>query len=548
MAPNPYVLDFTSWSGLTGSNDLMLESGTAEKCAQHVADLLDAVVGVHTWILGNYAQASPPISLTTSGANLSMVYQQKIALEMPQRLVQHRNILTDMGNTFISAGKLYDTTEHNNTTNFDSISFDAGSGTAPTGSPEPQTIPNYTTSFHAKHGTSYYPWTFGGPESGSQLAWGDFWRIGHSIDAQKVANAGGIWFWLSNQLGTGFTTLRERISAVSDQWTGQGAQAAIQATSQYVYASQQLTGDMNLLGKNLLFTSGWLAKTQATSTPPTPAPEMYAGGDPALIQQALSIMQSNFTTYYTDNFPTTSGSIVILPPPTIVAPAGDTNTNTNTPDTSDHNSNAGDNSNSNNSDTSTGDTNDTSNSGSSAGDGSTDHGGGNYDGSTGSNAGGNTGGSTYDPATGETNSTNTSPPLPETTKDLLTNPLGTTPSSGVIPPIVSLRSLGPTGGPGTLGGTGLGKGSGRGLIAAEEELEREESKLFPRSVLPPEEKLPRAGLLEEEGREPGFPIGSGRGSKDEEKERKRLDILDSTEHLDEAMGTLGRIVRPVLDR
>ncbi|MGF6882760.1 hypothetical protein ABIA39_001702 [Nocardia sp. GAS34] len=542
MAPNPNDLALTSWSGLTGSNDLMLESGTAEKCAQHVADMLDAVVGVQTWIRSNNAQASPPISLTTSGANLSMVYQQKISLEMPQRMVQHHNILTDMGNTFISAGKLYDTTEHNNATNFDSISFDAGSGTAPTGSPEPQTIPNYSTKFHAKRGTDYYPWTFGGPESGAQLAWGDFWRIGHSIDAQKVADAGGIWFWLSNQLDTGFTTLRERISAVSDQWTGQGAQAAIQATSQYVYASQQLTGDMNLLGKNLLFTSGWLAKTQAMSTPPTPAPEMYAGGDPTTIQQALTVMQNNFTTYYTDNFPTTASGIVILPPPTIVAPAGDTTTRD--PSTSGDNSGTNNpgNSNTDTTGSSGGDTNSTSDSRSSGGyGGGSDHGG-NY---SDSNTSYDNGGPTYNPTTGKTDSTSTPSSLPNTIKDLSTTPDGTASSLGGMPLLAPLGGPGPIG---PLGNTGLGKGLGRSLAATEEELEREESKLFPRSVLPPEEKLPKAGLMEEEGREPGFPMGGGRGSKDEEKEKKRLDILDSTEHLDEAMGTLGRIVRPVLDR
>lgn len=544
MAPNPNDLALKSWSGLTGSNDLMLESGTAEKCAQHVADMLDAVMGVHTWIEGNYAQATPPISLTTSGANLSMVYQQKIALEMPMRMIQHHNILTDMGNTFISAGKLYDTTEHNNATNFDNISFDAGAGTAPAGSPEPQTIPNYSTKYHAKRGTDYYPWTFGGPESGAQLAWSDFWRIGHSIDAQKVANAGGIWFWLSKQLDTGFTTLRESISSVSDQWTGQGAQAAIQATSQYVYASQQLTGDMNLLGKNLLFTSGWLAKTKAMSTPPTPAPEMYAGGDPAAIQQALTIMQDNFTTYYTDNFPTTAGGIVILPPPTIVAPSGTTTTRD--PNTSGENNNTNNpsNSNTNNSSSPGGETKDITNSGSS-GDGT---GGSNHDGNSSgnNNTGYGNGGSTYDPTTEKTDSTSNLSSLPNTLKDLSTPPESTTSPLGGMP---LLRGPGPTGGPGTRGSTGLGKGLGRSLANTEEELEREESKLFPRSAPPPEENLPKAGLAEEEeGREPGLPMGGGRGSKDEEKEKKRLDILNSTEHLDDAMGMMGRIVRPVLDR
>jgi hypothetical protein len=92
---------------------------------------------------------------------------------------------------------------------------------------------------------------------------------------------------------------------------------------------------------------------------------------------------------------------------------------------------------------------------------------------------------------------------------------------------------------------GGGLGGGRPLTAAEQP--QQGSKLFPRSSLSGPEGAGRAGPAEE--RAPGYPMGGSPGAKkDQEKQRKHSDLLNSTEHLDEAIGELDRSVRPVLDR
>jgi hypothetical protein len=47
-----------------------------------------------------------------------------------------------------------------------------------------------------------------------------------------------------------------------------------------------------------------------------------------------------------------------------------------------------------------------------------------------------------------------------------------------------------------------------------------------------------------------MPFGGapGRSMSDEERERRRVEYLNSVEHLDEALGEHGRGIRPVLDR
>jgi hypothetical protein len=105
------------------------------------------------------------------------------------------------------------------------------------------------------------------------------------------------------------------------------------------------------------------------------------------------------------------------------------------------------------------------------------------------------------------------------------------------------------------GNTSLGGSAGRGLGGrsglpglALQQLKSQDLRLFPRATAIPDEKLlGRAGPAG--GREPGVPFGGPTGrTNGEEKEKKRSELLDSTEHLDEAFGDPGRGIRPVLDR
>ncbi|MCX4093071.1 hypothetical protein [Nocardia sp. alder85J] len=595
MAPDPSLTDDTGWSGLSTTarnGDLMLEPGVAETAANHVLDALNSIVGAHQWIQQNLQLASPTVASTASGTALAGVFHKKIATDLEDRMIKHQNILTDMGNAFVEAGKAYAAAETTSAQNFgaqvtalSNMSFSNPTGTAPAGSPFIQALP--------PRGTPNWPGTPMDsvsitPELGSTLQWEQLYQIGQSIDAQGVANAGGVWYWLAQLvLQPTFDTLKQNISGLSSQWTGSGATASINATTKYTTESKTLTDDMNKLGDLLIFTADWLQNTKTsmpqTETPPTTS-SSGATLTPADSQALLLQYQNAFNTSYYDNFSGTTNNVVALTDPNPVT-NGNVNSNTQTTNANpnDFSSGYGDTTPSNSeytpSNTSGGSGGSSNgNSGGTGGDtssGSTGTGdtgtGTTGSGTTGTGTGtdtgtgtglGDTGTGTTGSGTTGTDGTGTGTGLGDTATsgldalsglngDKLADPAGNFAGN----PMLGGNPLGRAADDlaraerGLLGGLGKGAlGRAGEALAAEEKLLQDESKLFPRSKLPLEaERLGRAGAAE--GREPGFPFGgSPQGKKDEEKERKRSDLLNSTEHLDEAIGPLDPSIRPVLDR
>ncbi|MET7768234.1 hypothetical protein [Nocardia sp. NPDC005366] len=530
MALDPDVSDNTVWADLptaVGNGELMLEPGTAEKCAGHVEDMLGVVVGVHSWVQQNFAAAGPVIAVPLVSAELlRTVFIQKIATEFEERMDRHRNILTNMGNTFVEAGKKYQATEHDSTTRFQEISFDNPTGTPPPGAPEPVPIPTHPRKPNT--GSSYDSFSFG-PEMGAQLGWETLYTIGESIDSQAVANAAGVWYWLSQTLDTGFRTLRSSISAVTADWVGQGSQSAILATQQYVGASRQLTGDMNLLGDLLVYTSGWLQQTKngMPSTPEPPTATTVA--QQTRNQTDLLRYQANFQTYYAENFTHATEHVVSLPQPD-EAPVPGMDIGGNTLDGGPSGAPVA-----------YGSVRDPEGTSLNTPNGFDPEGGGN-DPTGGYTPSGENQPAGSDPASGLPGPENQVLSPPESPTELSTGP-SNDPPTVLHSPVLSGGSGGGSSG---RGGFSVKSGSGgpsagpRGLV--------EKSKLFPRAVLSPEgEPVGRAGPGN--GRGSGFPLGGVPGAtKNEEKERKKSEYLNSGEYLAEALGGPGRGVKPVLDR
>ncbi|MGC4994619.1 hypothetical protein [Nocardia salmonicida] len=547
MALDPDVSDNTKWASLTGA-ELLLEAGTAQKCAQHVEDMLNVVVGVHSWVQQNYERASPVFAACVSGVQMWAVFNSKIGTELMERMDRHRNILTNMGKTFVAAGKKYDLTEHNSAVSFDEISFDSPPGTPPSGAPKSVKIPRHSNKPQTT--TIYDPALFW-PEAGSQLEWSILYNVGQSIDAQAVADAGGVWHWLSKGLDSGFDTLRTTIAGVSDQWTGAGAESAISATTQYVYASEQLTSDMKLVGDSLVVSSGWLQQTksgmpQTPGPPPATTTAQQTQNDADLLR-----FQEHFQTHYTENYTHLTTHIVALPQPNeVLTPAldvGESVAGTPMQNPLDVFGSPHEDGTDNGPDDTTDDQPPADHEGGGGGDNppADDPLGGNHPPTDGN-----------DPATGNPNPDLETPPTtPDLSEVLAENPLSSLPElnpeqSGNTPLLANTALLpigsNPLGG--VVGNGGFGGRGGPGRMLALGQLVNPEAKLFPRATVLPEEKLlGRAGPAG--GREPGVPFGGHPGRPNgDEKEKKRSELLDSTEHLDEALGQPGRGIRPVLDR
>ena len=277
MPTDSNAYDDTDWSGLTtsaGDGELMLEPGIAERCAKHVEAMLNSVVGVLTWIDNNSQLASPVIASTPSGDALQTIFGFQVGVGMPYVMNMHRNVLTDMGNTFVAAGKHYASTDTDSAVNFENISFDDPGGTAPSGAPEPPVI-------LADQPPPSYPGTtmqavVTVPEEGSNFSWQQLYSIGQSINPRAVADAAGVWYWLAKNLAENFSTLGSNIEAAANQWVGNGASRAISATKRYVEAAGFLTSDMNKMGDVLLHTARWLQDTK-NNMPTHPDPPTTIG-------------------------------------------------------------------------------------------------------------------------------------------------------------------------------------------------------------------------------------------------------------------------------
>ncbi|PXX61699.1 hypothetical protein DFR70_108257 [Nocardia tenerifensis] len=560
MASTPKVSDGTLWADLLTSaknGKLELEPGTAEQCARHVESMLEVVVGVQNWISQNTMVASPVIAESVSGRLLWTVFSQKFGTELRQRVDRHREILVDMGNTFVTAGKRYARTEDESAASFEDISF-TPSGTPPSGAPPKGVIPDHPG--RLKPTTKYDAYGFG-PEMGAQLGWETLYIVCNSMDPQAVANAAGVWKWLSTTLDTGFTTLRTSIASTSDRWEGVGSQNAIGATNAYVEASKQLTGDMNLLGETLTYTSGWLQQTKQNAMPPTPSPPPADSISQNMANELNLIRyQENFQLYYSDNYTHTTTRIVTLPTPDpVTVPAVDIGGETTRKP-------AGEPLPVNDEETKPGGGDSGSETPTEGGEGGGGEGGGGEgDGGEGGGehgGGDGSGGSKPPPVVGNPDPV-TKPPgdptkPPTSTKGLnegllssLNKPPGQLSTDPSRKPGILAATVPPsgtqTGAPIVKGGGGVG---GKGVIGrAPLALGTSANPLFPRAVAPVESRvIGRAGPAS--GYQPGMPHGGvpGRSTSDEEREKRRKEYLNSTEHLEEALGEPGRGIRPVLDR
>ncbi len=530
------------WTDLpkaAGNGLLLLEPGAAQRAATHVETMLELVVGAQDWIHQNVGVASPPVAASVSGQLMWTIFNVKFGTQLLDRVNSHRDILTVMGETFVAAGQKYQRTEHDSEVSFDEISFDEPKGTLPTGVPPVLTVPNAPTA--PLLGIEYDAFSFG-PELGAQLSWETLWVVCNGIDAPAVAAAASVWSWLATHLDTGFTTLRTSINSVSDQWKGAGAERAIAATDHYVTVSQQLTKDMGLMSDALLFTSGWLQQTKTNAMPPTPQPPPGTSITAQMLNSVnLTRYQENFQTYYSNNYVTTTTRIVKLPVPTAInpPPIESYDPPENLPSNETHEE----------------DGNETSSGGGGGG-------GGTSPGSVRDDTpvdqpqreGGDGPSGNPSPLTGDTPGEGTSPELttPESTpglSELLNqdlNPLNTLatnePEMPIGAPLLTNPIL-PRGGMPVLSGGGGPRG---GVVA---KLGNIEPKLFPRAAAIPEARFAgRAGPAGGYG--PGMPFGGmpGRTGNGDEREKKREEYLNSTEHLDEALGVPERSVRPVLDR
>ncbi|MGW5139207.1 PPE domain-containing protein [Nocardia beijingensis] len=296
------ALESNTWSGLENQAkagylkfDPADALAAAQACAELVDDLLGMAAAVTDLRLNNFA----PIGTLTSGAQLAMAFTSK-GSRLHTILSDHAKIVTDMGETYIAAGKAYTKTDGESGDTFKALSAlkmpteatPYTPGKKAPGAPDAEfdkpsggfTWTDGDGNTHVeKANAESFPSSLkdyqGAKDSGvtadienkDSLSFAELYELGRDLDPQPVLAAAGTWHSLANDLLGRLNTFVTVISAGTEAWEGQGAAAAADAVRSYSDGVQPLITSMIAMSQNLDYTAQWLHLTKL-SMPATPDP------------------------------------------------------------------------------------------------------------------------------------------------------------------------------------------------------------------------------------------------------------------------------------
>ncbi|TCJ97141.1 WXG100 family type VII secretion target [Nocardia alba] len=272
------ALEPNTWSGLENqakAGYLAFDPAKALAAAKACADLADDLLGMSAAVtdlrLNNFA----PIGTLTSGTQLAMVFSNK-GSRLFTILNDHAKIVTDMGDTYIAAGKTYVSTDDNSRDNIKALgelkmptaatpytpgTAAPGAPDATFGNPSPFKAESFPSSLKDYQGAKDTGAT-ASIENKDSLSFTEMYELGRDLDPQPVLAAAGTWHSLSTDLLSRLNNFVTVISAGTDGWEGQGATAAASAVTNYSNGVQPLINSMIAMSQNLDYTAQWLHLTK----------------------------------------------------------------------------------------------------------------------------------------------------------------------------------------------------------------------------------------------------------------------------------------------
>lgn len=329
---------FAGYLASAAAGAITVGSDVAKECATNVAAMIAVVQEVQSYIdsVQSLSGFGPH-----SGKRLAGKFT-KAATQLGDALNGHITLLTDMANTFLYAGKLYNNSESDNASLFSSIltaGFEKMSGTSSVDGSAPSTTADAMPSWGKNDKTAVPKFTatdgYGGlakvqdassgkdttpvdPENPYSQSPSFFDSVHADIDAASAGNASVMWSWMGKQLTTAVNLLHKQLQSVYDSgaWQGTGSDGAGKATVAYQGTMGSLTGNITTIASNLSYTSGWLNDTKAALTP-------SASATTAQEQQnyAQNVQAPNFHSIYVTGINNSSSAIPNLVSP-ITAPSG----------------------------------------------------------------------------------------------------------------------------------------------------------------------------------------------------------------------------------
>ncbi|WP_067473654.1 PPE domain-containing protein [Nocardia amamiensis] len=296
------ALERNTWSGLekqAKAGYLKFDPADALAAAKACADLVDDLLGMAAAVTDLRLNNVAPIGTLTSGAQLAMAFTTK-GSRLHTILNDHAKIVTDMGETYIAAGKAYTKADGESGDTFKALgelkmpteATPYTPGKKAPGAPDAEfDKPSGGAIWKDKDGNLHVskanaetfasslkdyqgakdPGVTANIENKDSLSFAELYELGRDLDPQPVLAAAGTWHSLANDLLGKLNGFVSVISAGTEAWEGQGASAAAEAVRGYSDGVQPLITSMIAMSQNLDYTAQWLYLTKlsmpATSDP-----------------------------------------------------------------------------------------------------------------------------------------------------------------------------------------------------------------------------------------------------------------------------------------
>ncbi|MEV0299052.1 hypothetical protein [Nocardia sp. NPDC050710] len=296
------ALEPGTWSGLKNQAQagyLKFDTADALAAARACADLVDDLLGMAAAVTNLRLDNFAPIGTLTSGTQLAMAFTAK-GNRLRTILKDHADIVTDMGETYIAAGKAYANAEGESESNFQALNVlkiptEAGPytpGARKPGGPDAEfDKANGGFAWRGKDGRPHVqnanaesfpaslkdyqgekdPGVTANIENKDSLAFSELYELGRDLDPAPVLAAAGTWHSMANDLLGKLNTFVNAINTGTEAWEGQGAAAAAAAIKNYSDGVQPLATSMIAMSQNLDYSAQWLHLTRL-SMPSSPDP------------------------------------------------------------------------------------------------------------------------------------------------------------------------------------------------------------------------------------------------------------------------------------
>lgn len=325
------------------NGSVAFEAAVAREAAEFCADLISIFD-----IVGTIAPLLVPLtklgSESFSGPERLRAKFDEVAGEFEDGIMpEHRKHVTDLGEAFVLAGKLYQETDGDAAGTFARMVDDSMAGSLVehafshydetdgwvddtyTVVPDLGNFADKNNKFTLPSGLSGLPGSAGAegfaaeaPPAGG-LNFNQFWWLGQEINgaAQFIQDKATYWIRMKTQLDTGFTAFDQGMQGLleSDRWKGRGVAGATTAVRSYLGSGKHLISAMQQLGDNLLNASQWIQNTALGMPDKSVYYTRQEGGDAAVHQQETFARQV-YANWYEPGVELSAGAIPKLVKPT----------------------------------------------------------------------------------------------------------------------------------------------------------------------------------------------------------------------------------------